>query len=114
MGQPSVQHEITISFYLRFPPRRTGPGSEEVSAAVNVQSTSRKAREGDWKIPVTEDRMKTLHLVFLAVLVALAPKSLAQEKAPLRLIQRTPTPGVRKWDHFGVDLGGRRIIKKKK
>ena len=54
--------------------------------------------------------MKTLRLVFLAVLVALAPKSLAQENAPLRLIQRTPTPGVHKWDHFGVDLPGHRLF----
>ncbi len=54
--------------------------------------------------------MKTLQVVFLVVLVALATKSLAQEKAPLRLIQRTSIPGVRKWDHFGVDLSSHRLF----
>ena len=54
--------------------------------------------------------MKKLQVVFLVILVALATKSLAQEKAPLRLIQTTPTPGVHKWDHFGVDLPGHRLF----
>jgi DNA-binding beta-propeller fold protein YncE len=58
-----------------------------------------------------EEVMKKLQIVFVAVLVALATKSMAQENAPLRLIQRIPAPGVRgTWDHFGVDLPGNRLF----
>jgi DNA-binding beta-propeller fold protein YncE len=55
--------------------------------------------------------MKKLQVVFLAILVALATKSLAQENAPLRLLQTIPRPGVqRQWDHFSVDLKGHRLF----
>jgi DNA-binding beta-propeller fold protein YncE len=58
--------------------------------------------------------MKRFQVVFLAVLVVLAmmaTKSLAQEKAPLRLLQTIPRPGVhRKWDHFSVDLKSHRLF----
>jgi len=40
-----------------------------------------------------------------------APRYLAQEKAPLRLLQTVSVPGVtRHWDHFGVDLKRNRLF----
>jgi DNA-binding beta-propeller fold protein YncE len=51
------------------------------------------------------------NLVFLLfVALACAVPSLAQEKAPLRLVQTISVPGVRKWDHFGVDIKGNRLF----
>jgi DNA-binding beta-propeller fold protein YncE len=47
---------------------------------------------------------------FLLVALACAIPTLAQEKAPLRLVQTITVPGVRKWDHFGVDLKGNRLF----
>jgi DNA-binding beta-propeller fold protein YncE len=49
-------------------------------------------------------------LVILALVIACAVQSPAQEKAPLRLVQTITVPGVRKWDHFGVDLKGNRLF----
>ena len=51
---------------------------------------------------------KTLFL--LALLLACAPQSPAQEKQPLRLVKTIDVPGARHWDHFGVDLKGNRLI----
>src|ERR1700720_2575080 len=49
-------------------------------------------------------------LVILAFVIACAVQPPAQEKAPLRLVQTITVPGVRKWDHFGVDLKGNRLF----
>lgn len=53
--------------------------------------------------------MKKL-LFILALALASAVQSPAQEKTPLRLAQTIDVPGVRKWDHFGVDLKGNRLF----
>jgi DNA-binding beta-propeller fold protein YncE len=53
--------------------------------------------------------MKKLLFIF-ALAFACAVASSAQEKAPLRLVQTIDVPGVRKWDHFGVDLKGNRLF----
>ena len=53
--------------------------------------------------------MKKLMLILVAALACAIP-SLAQEKAPLRLVQTITVPGARKWDHFGVDLKGNRLF----
>jgi DNA-binding beta-propeller fold protein YncE len=51
------------------------------------------------------------NLVFLLfVALACAVPTLAQDKTPLRLVQTITVPGVRKWDHFGVDLKGNRLF----
>jgi DNA-binding beta-propeller fold protein YncE len=48
---------------------------------------------------------------FLVAALACAFPSLAQDKAPLRLVKTIDVPGVmRKWDHFGVDLKGNRLF----
>ena len=46
----------------------------------------------------------------LALALACASQSWAQEKAPLRLSQTINVAGARKWDHFGVDLKGNRLF----
>jgi DNA-binding beta-propeller fold protein YncE len=48
--------------------------------------------------------------ILLFVALACAVPTLAQVKAPLRLVQTITVPGVRKWDHFGVDLKGNRLF----
>jgi len=53
--------------------------------------------------------MKKLLFIF-ALVFACALPSPAQEKAPLRLAHTIDLPGVRKWDHFGVDLKGNRLF----
>jgi DNA-binding beta-propeller fold protein YncE len=53
--------------------------------------------------------MKKLLFILIAVVVCIIP-SAAQEKAPLRLVKTIDVPGVRKWDHFGVDLKGNRLF----
>lgn len=53
--------------------------------------------------------MKKLLFIIALVFACVAPSS-AQEKAPLRLVQTIEVPGVRKWDHFGVDLKGNRLF----
>jgi DNA-binding beta-propeller fold protein YncE len=53
--------------------------------------------------------MKKLMLILVAALACAVP-SLAQEKAPLKLLQTISVPGVRRWDHFGVDLKGNRLF----
>jgi DNA-binding beta-propeller fold protein YncE len=50
-------------------------------------------------------------LAFLVVVLGCSAMSLAQETAPLHLVETVPVPGVqRKWDHFGVDLPGNRLF----
>jgi DNA-binding beta-propeller fold protein YncE len=51
---------------------------------------------------------KFLFILVLALVFAM--QSPAQEKTPLRLVQTITVPGVRKWDHFGVDLKGNRLF----
>jgi DNA-binding beta-propeller fold protein YncE len=53
--------------------------------------------------------MKKLLILFALGLACAAP-SLTQEKAPLKLVQTITVPGVRHWDHFGVDLKGNRLF----
>lgn len=53
--------------------------------------------------------MKRL-LCILALVLACAALSSAQDKTPLRLVQTIDVPGVRHWDHFGVDLKGNRLF----
>jgi DNA-binding beta-propeller fold protein YncE len=53
--------------------------------------------------------MKNL-LFLLFVALACTVPTLAQDKAPLRLVRTITVPGVRKWDHFGVDLKGNRLF----
>ena len=53
--------------------------------------------------------MKKLLFILVAALACAVP-SIAQEKAPLRLTDTITVPGVRKWDHFGVDLKGNRLF----
>jgi len=49
-------------------------------------------------------------LFILAMVLACAALSTAQEKTPLRLVQTIDVPGARHWDHFGVDLKGNRLF----
>jgi DNA-binding beta-propeller fold protein YncE len=56
-----------------------------------------------------EGSMKRLLFIIALAFACVAPSS-AQEKAPLRLVQSIDVPGVRKWDHFGVDLKGNRLF----
>lgn len=50
-------------------------------------------------------------IFLLVAALACAFPSLAQDKAPLSLVQTITVPGVmRKWDHFGVDLKGNRLF----
>jgi DNA-binding beta-propeller fold protein YncE len=53
--------------------------------------------------------MKNLAFLLFVALTCAVP-TLAQDKAPLRLVQTITVPGVRKWDHFGVDLKGNRLF----
>jgi DNA-binding beta-propeller fold protein YncE len=53
--------------------------------------------------------MKKCFLI-LALAVAFAVQSPAQEHAPLKLVQTITGPAGRKWDHFGVDLKGNRLF----
>src|SRR5580693_3157077 len=53
--------------------------------------------------------MKNLKFLLFVGLACAIPTR-AQDKAPLRLVQTITVPGVRKWDHFGVDLKGNRLF----
>jgi len=53
--------------------------------------------------------MKKLVFLLLAALASAVP-SLPQDKTPLRLVNTIDVPGLRKWDHFGVDLKGNRLF----
>lgn len=49
--------------------------------------------------------------VLLLLVLAFGAQAPAQEKAPLKLVQTVPLPGLaRKWDHFGVDLKSNRLF----
>ncbi len=56
--------------------------------------------------------MMKLEAIFLSVSLAFAVKAQAQEKAPLRLLQSIPLPGLHDgdFDHFAVDLQGNRLF----
>jgi DNA-binding beta-propeller fold protein YncE len=60
--------------------------------------------------PKRGEKMKKVAAFFaLALLCVLS--SYAQDKAPLRLVQTIPVPGVqRKWDHFAVDVKNNRLF----
>jgi DNA-binding beta-propeller fold protein YncE len=49
-------------------------------------------------------------LLILALGFAWALQSHAQAKPPLELVKTLTVPGVRHWDHFGVDLKGNRLF----
>lgn len=46
----------------------------------------------------------------LVLALTCAVQAPAQDKAPLRLVNTISVSGVRKWDHFGVDLKGNRLF----
>ncbi|HTF22599.1 MAG TPA: hypothetical protein VK937_01630 [Candidatus Limnocylindria bacterium] len=56
--------------------------------------------------------MKKMRFVFLALFVALAVSLQAQEKAPLKLIETIPLPGLKDgdFDHFASDVDGHRLF----
>jgi DNA-binding beta-propeller fold protein YncE len=56
--------------------------------------------------------MKKMRFVFLALFVALAVSLQAQEKAPLKLIETIPLPGLKDgdFDHFAPDVDGHRLF----
>jgi DNA-binding beta-propeller fold protein YncE len=49
-------------------------------------------------------------LFVLALALAFAATSPAQDHSPLRLVQTIAVPGARHWDHFGVDLKANRLF----
>jgi DNA-binding beta-propeller fold protein YncE len=56
--------------------------------------------------------MKKMRFVFLALFVALAVSLQAQEKAPLKLVETIPLPGLQDgdFDHFAPDVDGHRLF----
>jgi DNA-binding beta-propeller fold protein YncE len=56
--------------------------------------------------------MKRMRFVFLALSVALAVSLQAQEKAPLKLVETIPLPGLKDgdFDHFAPDVDGHRLF----
>src|SRR6267143_3443620 len=56
--------------------------------------------------------MKKMRFVFLALFVALAFSLQAQEKAPLKLVETIPLPGLKDgdFDHFAPDVDGHRLF----
>ena len=56
--------------------------------------------------------MKKMRFVFLALFVALAVSLQAQEKAPLKLVETIPLPGLKDgdFDHFAPDVYGHRLF----
>src|SRR6266478_5452990 len=62
--------------------------------------------------PCTEECMKKMRFVFLALFVALAFSLQAQEKAPLKLVETIPLPGLKDgdFDHFAPDVDGHRLF----
>jgi YVTN family beta-propeller protein len=56
--------------------------------------------------------MKRMRFVFLALVVALAVSLKAQEKAPLKLVETIPLPGLKDgdFDHFAPDVDGHRLF----
>src|ERR1700674_3219389 len=62
--------------------------------------------------PFTEECMKKMRFVFLALFVALAFSLQAQEKVPLKLVETIPLPGLKDgdFDHFTPDVDGHRLF----
>src|SRR6266567_4740785 len=56
--------------------------------------------------------MKKMRFVFLALFVALAVSLHAQKKAPLKLVETIPLPGLKDgdFDHFAPDIDGHRLF----
>ena len=56
--------------------------------------------------------MKKMRFVFLALFVALAVSLQAQEKAPLKVVETIPLPGLKDgdFDHFAPDVDGHRLF----
>jgi len=59
-----------------------------------------------------EEQMKRLQFAILMVIVSLAVSGNAQNKAPLKLVQTIPLPGLKEgdFDHFAVDIDGHRLF----
>src|SRR6266478_2023717 len=62
--------------------------------------------------PCTEECMKKMRFVFLTLFVALAFSLQAQQKAPLKLVETIPLPGLKDgdFDHFAPDVDGHRLF----
>src|SRR6267378_4343349 len=62
--------------------------------------------------PHRKECMKKMRFVFLALFVALAVSLQAQEKAPLKLVETIPLPGLQDgdFDHFAPDVDGHRLF----
>src|SRR5467141_4380188 len=62
--------------------------------------------------PCTEEGMKKMRFVFLTLFVALAFSLQAQQKAPLKLVETIPLPGLKDgdFDHFAPDVDGHRLF----
>src|SRR6266404_1163759 len=56
--------------------------------------------------------MKRMHVAVMALSVALAVNSKAQDHAPLKLVATIPLPGLHDgdFDHFASDVGGHRLF----
>src|SRR6202171_4465333 len=56
--------------------------------------------------------MKRMRIVLLVLFVALAVSLSAQEKAPLKLVETIPLPGLKDgdFDHFAPDVDGHRLF----
>ena len=56
--------------------------------------------------------MKKMRFVFLALFVVLAVRLQAQEKAPLKLVETIPLPGLKDgdFDHFAPDVDGHQLF----
>src|SRR5713226_7373825 len=59
-----------------------------------------------------EVSMKRMRMVLLVLFVALAAGLRAQEKAPLKLVDTIPLPGLKDgdFDHFASDVDGHRLF----
>src|SRR6266403_5152711 len=62
--------------------------------------------------PQRKEGKKKMRFVFLALFVALAFSLQAQEKAPLKLVETIPLPGLKDgdFDHFAPDVDGHRLF----
>src|SRR6266478_4219704 len=62
--------------------------------------------------PHRKEGKKKMRFIFLALFVALAVSLQAQEKAPLKLVETIPLPGLKDgdFDHFAPDVDGHRLF----
>src|SRR6267154_2757776 len=62
--------------------------------------------------PQRKEGKKKMRFVFLALFVALAVSLQAQQKAPLKLVETIPLPGLKDgdFDHFAPDVDGHRLF----